>query len=36
MTIDSLDDILPFVEKPIRYLGSEINIVRKDLDRVKR
>jgi len=35
MTIDSLDDILPFVEKPSRYLGSEINIVRKDLDRVK-
>ena len=35
MAIDSLDDILPFVEKPSRYLGSEINIVRKDLDRVK-
>ena len=35
MTTDSLDDILPFVEKPSRYLGSEINIVRKDLDRVK-
>ena len=35
MTIDSLDDILPFVEKPSRYLGSEINIVRKDLNRVK-
>ena len=35
MTIDSLDDILPFVEKPSRYLGSEINIVKKDLDRVK-
>lgn len=35
MTIDSLDDILPFVEKPSRYLGSEINIVRKDLGRVK-
>jgi radical SAM family uncharacterized protein/radical SAM-linked protein len=35
MAIDSLDDILPFVEKPSRYLGSEINIVRKDLGRVK-
>jgi radical SAM family uncharacterized protein/radical SAM-linked protein len=35
MTIDSIDDILPFVEKPSRYLGSEVNIVRKDLDRVK-
>ena len=29
MTIDSIDDILPFVEKPSRYLGSEINTVRK-------
>ena len=35
MSIDSLDDILPFVEKPSRYLGSEINIVRKDPGRVK-
>ena len=35
MTVDSLDDILPFVEKPSRYLGSEINIVRKDPGRVK-
>ncbi len=35
MSIDSIDDILPFVEKPSRYLGSEINIVKKDLDRVK-
>jgi radical SAM family uncharacterized protein/radical SAM-linked protein len=35
MTIDSIDDILPLVEKPSRYLGSEINTVRKDLDRVK-
>ena len=35
MTIDSIDDILPFVEKPSRYLGSEVNTVRKDLDRVK-
>jgi radical SAM family uncharacterized protein/radical SAM-linked protein len=35
MTIDSIDDFLPFVEKPSRYLGSEINIVKKDLDRVK-
>jgi radical SAM family uncharacterized protein/radical SAM-linked protein len=35
MTIDSFDDILPFVEKPSRYLGTEINIVRKDPSRVK-
>ncbi|MEX1327371.1 MAG: TIGR03960 family B12-binding radical SAM protein [Desulfobacterales bacterium] len=35
MTIDSIDDILPFVEKPSRYLGSEINTIRKDLDRAK-
>ena len=30
-----LDDILPFVEKPSRYLGSEINTIKKDLERVK-
>jgi radical SAM family uncharacterized protein/radical SAM-linked protein len=35
MALDSLDDILPLVEKPSRYLGSEINIVRKDPSRVK-
>jgi len=35
MAIEPLDDILPFVEKPSRYLGSEINIVRKDPSRVK-
>lgn len=30
-----IDDLLPFVEKPSRYLGSEINAIKKDLDRVK-
>jgi radical SAM family uncharacterized protein/radical SAM-linked protein len=35
MTNHSLDDILPFVEKPSRYLGSEINTIRKDLRRTK-
>ena len=35
MFIDSIKDILPFVEKPSRYLGSEINAVKKDLDKVK-
>jgi len=28
-------DVLPFVEKPLRYTGNELNIVRKDLSRVK-
>ena len=27
-------DVLPFVEKPLRYVGNELNIVRKDLSRV--
>ena len=35
MSILNIDDILPLVEKPSRYLGSEINTVRKDLNRVK-
>ncbi|MFW5774758.1 MAG: B12-binding domain-containing radical SAM protein, partial [Chitinivibrionales bacterium] len=25
-------EFLPFVEKPLRYLGNELNIIRKDLD----
>ena len=35
MSIRTIDDILPLVEKPSRYLGSEINTVKKDLDQVK-
>ena len=35
MTNHTLDDILPFVEKPSRYLGSEINTIKKDLRRAK-
>ena len=35
MKLESVDDILPFVERPSRYLGSEINTIKKDLDRVK-
>ena len=35
MTHNTLDDILPFVEKPSRYLGSEINTIQKDLSRAK-
>jgi radical SAM family uncharacterized protein/radical SAM-linked protein len=29
MTQHTLDDLLPFVEKPSRYLGSEINTIKK-------
>jgi radical SAM family uncharacterized protein/radical SAM-linked protein len=35
MTIRTIDDILPLVEKPSRYLGSEFNSIKKDLSRVK-
>lgn len=31
----TLQDILPFVEKPSSYLGTEINAIKKDLDAVK-
>ena len=34
MAINSIDDILPLVEKPSRYLGSEVNIIKKDLHSV--
>ena len=35
MSIKTLEDILPLVEKPSRYLGGEINQIKKDLERVK-
>jgi radical SAM family uncharacterized protein/radical SAM-linked protein len=35
MTRHILDDILPFVEKPSRYLGSEINSIKKDAGSTK-
>jgi radical SAM family uncharacterized protein/radical SAM-linked protein len=35
MTHHTLDEILPFVERPSRYLGSEINTIKKDLNRAK-
>ena len=35
MTHDTLQDFLPFVEQPSRYLGTEINRVRKDPLQVK-
>jgi radical SAM family uncharacterized protein/radical SAM-linked protein len=34
MTINSIDDIFPLIEKPSRYLGSEINSIKKDLHSV--
>ncbi|MGD8960475.1 MAG: B12-binding domain-containing radical SAM protein, partial [Desulfobacteraceae bacterium] len=30
MSIESIQDILPLVEKPSRYLGTEINSVKKN------
>ncbi len=35
MNIKSIQDIFPFVERPSRYLGTEINSVKKDLLSVK-
>jgi len=35
MSFQRLDDLLPLVEKPSRYLGSEINSIKKNLDQVK-
>ncbi|MGD9372229.1 MAG: TIGR03960 family B12-binding radical SAM protein [Desulfobacterales bacterium] len=35
MTVHYLNDILSFVEKPSRYLGSEINSIKKDFSQVK-
>lgn len=35
MRIKSIQDILPLIEQPSRYLGSEINSVKKDHSRIK-
>ena len=35
MSIKTVEDIFPLVEKPSRYLGGEINQIKKDLERVK-
>jgi radical SAM family uncharacterized protein/radical SAM-linked protein len=35
MSIEHIQAILPDVEMPSRYLGNEINAIRKDLDKVK-
>ncbi len=34
MSITSIQDILPLVEKPSRYLGSETNVAKKDLGKI--
>ncbi|MBC8198535.1 MAG: TIGR03960 family B12-binding radical SAM protein [Desulfobacterales bacterium] len=35
MSIKNFQDILPLVERPSRYLGTEINSIKKDPDKVK-
>ena len=35
MSIKTIEDILPLIEKPSRYLGGEINQIKKDPDSVK-
>lgn len=35
MSTINIEKLLPFVEKPSRYLGFESNTIKKDLDRVK-
>ena len=35
MSIKTFQDILPLVERPSRYLGTEINSIKKDPDKVK-
>ncbi len=35
MSKKSIQDIMPLIERPSRYLGNEINIIKKDPDRVK-
>ena len=35
MNLDYARDVFPFVEKPSRYLGNEVNAIRKDLAKVR-
>lgn len=35
MNIENINDILPLVEQPSRYLGSEINSIKKDYNNIK-
>ncbi|MGD9234324.1 MAG: B12-binding domain-containing radical SAM protein, partial [Desulfobacterales bacterium] len=34
MSIKSIQDILPLIEQPSRYLGSEINTIKKDHSKI--
>jgi len=34
-SLDYARDMFPFVEKPSRYLGNEVNVIKKDLTRVR-
>jgi radical SAM family uncharacterized protein/radical SAM-linked protein len=35
MSKKSIQDIMPLIERPSRYLGNEVNIIKKDQDRIK-
>ena len=35
MALKTIQDILPLVEKPSRYLGTEVNTCKKDLSKVQ-
>ena len=35
MSKKSIQDIMPLIERPSRYLGNEVNIIKKDPDKVK-
>lgn len=35
MSKKSIQDIMPLIERPSRYLGNEVNIIKKDLDSVR-
>jgi radical SAM family uncharacterized protein/radical SAM-linked protein len=35
MNKKSIQDIMPLIERPSRYLGNEVNIIKKDQDRIK-
>ncbi|MDI6688054.1 MAG: TIGR03960 family B12-binding radical SAM protein [Desulfobacterales bacterium] len=35
MILKTFQDILPLIERPSRYLGTEINSIKKDIDKVK-
>ena len=35
MKIDQIDEILPLIQNPSRYLGNEINRIKKDMTKIK-